>query len=239
MKFSTQETKILFVLSAIIGIYDFFNIPFNSFLITSVFACLLYGFTKSPYFIAFVYLVPQFIKFINFLLGKKEKFQDANAISNRLQTNFKLNKNGIPTTQYNNGVNLNPETPTKEYFQDANSVSQRVEKIMKDNSIKKPSNVSGLVDISQTTGVYPIEGTPSYPNFMEATAKISGSDLNTNTRINTVPESSVPVIGTIENKMMDRPYIATYDDISVSTALKRTTNDNPLLYASNLKSVDM
>ena len=235
MKFSTQETKILFILSAIIGLYDFFNIPFTSFLITSVFAGLLYGFTKSPYFIAFVYLVPQFIKLINFLLGKKEKFQDANAISNRIKTNFKLNNN----TQYNTGVNLNPETPTKEYFQNANSVSQRVEKIMKDNSIKKPNQVSGLVDISEPSSVYPIQGMPSYPNFMEETAKISGSDLTTNTRINTVPESSMPMIGTVENKMMDRPYISTYDDISVSTALKRTTNDNPLLYASNLKSVDM
>ena len=235
MKFSTQETKILFILSAIIGLYDFFNIPFTSFLITSVFAGLLYGFTKSPYFIAFVYLVPQFIKLINFLLGKKEKFQDANAISNRIKTNFKLNNN----TQYNTGVNLNPETPTKEYFQNANSVSQRVEKIMKDNSIKKPNQVSGLVDISEPSSVYPIQGMPSYPNFMEETAKISGSDLTTNTRITTVPESSVPMIGTVENKMMDRPYISTYDDISVSTALKRTTNDNPLLYASNLKSVDM
>lgn len=235
MKFSTQETKILFILSAIIGLYDFFNIPFTSFLITSVFAGLLYGFTKSPYFIAFVYLVPQFIKLINFLLGKKESFQDANAISNRIKTNFKLNNN----TQYNTGVNLNPETPTKEYFQNANSVSQRVEKIMKDNSIKKPNQVSGLVDISEPSSVYPIQGMPSYPNFMEETAKISGSDLTTNTRITTVPESSVPMIGTVENKMMDRPYISTYDDISVSTALKRTTNDNPLLYASNLKSVDM
>lgn len=235
MKFSTQETKILFILSAIIGLYDFFNIPFTSFLITSVFAGLLYGFTKSPYFIAFAYLVPQFIKLINFLLGKKEGFQDANAISNRIKTDFKLNNN----TQYNTGVNRNPETPTKEYFQNANSVSQRVEKIMNDNSIKKPNQVSGLVDISEPSNVYPIQGMPSYPNFMEETAKISGSDLTTNTRITTVPESSVPMIGTVENKMMDRPYISTYDDISVSTALKRTTNDNPLLYASNLKSVDM
>jgi len=237
MKFSTQETKILFILSAIIGLYDFFNIPFNSFLITSVFAGLIYGFTKSPYFIAFVYLIPQFIKLINFLLGKKEKFQNANAISNRLQTNFKLNKN----KQYNNGVNLNPETPTKEYFQDVNSVSQRVEKIMKNNAIKKSENPSGLVDVTESTGEYPknVDGIPSYPNFMEATANISGTDLTTNTRINTIPESNVPAVGTVENKMIDRPYISTYDDISISTALKRTTNDNPLLYASNLKSVDM
>jgi hypothetical protein len=184
-----------------------------------------------------VYLVPQFIKLINFLLGKKEKFQNANAISNRLQTNFKLNKN----KQYNTGVNLNPETPTKEYFQNANAVSQRVENIMKNNAIKKPTNPSGLVDITDSTGEYPknVDGIPSYPNFMEATANISGTDLTTNTRINTIPESSIPMIGTVENKMMDRPYISTYDDISVSTALKRTTNDNPLLYASNLKSVDM
>ena len=237
MKFSTQETKILYIISAIIGVYDFFNIPFNSFLITSVFSGLLYGFTKSPYFIALVYLVPQFIKLINFLLGKKENFQNANAISNRLETNFKLNK----TKQYNNGVNLNLETPTKEYFQDANAVSQRVEKIMKNNAIKKTSNISGLVDVTDSNGEYPknVDGIPSYPNFMEATANISGTDLTANTRINTLPESNVPAIGTVENKMMDRPYLSTYDDISVSTALKRTTNDNPLLYASNLKSVDM
>jgi len=229
MKFSAKENSILFVLAAVIALYDFFNIPFNSFLITTVFAIALYGFTKSPFFIAFIFLVPQFIKVINMLLGVREKMTDTpQNISSRL--------NSIKG-KYSQGVNLNPETPTKEYFQDAKSVSDRVENVMKNNAIKKPSEVSGIVDISQPSGVYPIEGTPSYPNFMEAT--MGGVEINENTRIPTVPENSIPAVGTIQNNLLDRPYISTYDDISVSLALKRTTNDVPLLTASNLKSDDM
>jgi hypothetical protein len=229
MKFSPKENNILFVLAVVFGLYDFFSIPFNSFLITLVFAVVLYGFTKSPFFIAFVFLVPQFIKLINMLLGIREKMTDTpQNISSRL--------NSIKG-KYSQGVNLNPETPTKEYFQDAKSVSDRVEKVMKDNAIKKPSEVSGLVDISQPSGVYPIEGTPSYPNFMETT--MGGVEVNENTRIPTIAESSIPALGTIQHNVLDRPYISTYDDISVSTALKRTTNDIPLLTASNLKGDDM
>ena len=229
MKFSAKETNILFIMAAVIGLYDFFSIPFNSFLVTSIFAIVFFAFTKSPFFVAFIYLVPQFIKLINMMMGVKEKMTDTpQNISSRLSS---------IKSKYNQGTNLNPETPTKEYFQDAVSVSNRVEKVMKDNAIRKPSEVSGVVDISQPSGVYPIEGTPSYPNFMEAT--MGGVELNQNTRIPTVPESSVPAIGSIQNKIIDRPYISTYDDISVSTALKRTTNDVPLLTASNLKSDDM
>jgi len=230
MKFSTKEINILFVLSAVLGLYDFFSIPFNSFIITLVFAIVLYGFTKSPFYLAFVFLVPQFIKIINTIINVKEKFTDSKTenIVNRLH--------GIKD-KYNQGINLNPETPTKEYFQNATTVSQRVENIIKDNAIKKPYEPSGLVDISQPSNVYPIEGMPSYPNFMETT--MGGVELSSSTRIPTVNENSIPAVGSIENKIIDRPYISTYDDISVSTALKRTTNDNPLLYASNLKSVDM
>jgi len=231
MKFSTKEINILFILSVILGLYDFFSIPFNSFLITLVFAVVLYGLTKSPFYLAFVFLVPQFIKIINTIMGVKEKFTD--------KTENIINRLKDIKGKYNQ---VNPESHTKsnnalEHFQNATAVSQRVEKIIKDNAIKKPSEPSGLVDISQPSGIYPIEGTPSYPNFMEAT--MGGVELSSNTRIPTVNESSIPAVGSIENKIIDRPYISTYDDISVSTALKRTTNDNPLLYASNLKSVDM
>ena len=124
----------------------------------------------------------------------------------------------------------------KEGFNNLKEISGRVEKLKstKMENVKEPS---GVVDPVLSSGNYPIEGTPSYPNFMESTLK--GVEVNTNTRIYTMNESDIPVPGLTDRNPKQNPYIATYDDLSIDTALSRTTNDNSLVNGSTMKSVDM
>ena len=58
MKFTSKEENILVVIGSTIALYDFFTIPFNSFLITTAFAALLFYLTRSPFMVTFVYVVP-------------------------------------------------------------------------------------------------------------------------------------------------------------------------------------
>ena len=209
MKFSSKEEQILFVVTALIGLNDFFTLSFNSFLITLIFAALLYTLTESLYFIALVLLVPQFIRLVNKALNMKEGIMNPQEVSKRLEA-----------------------LKAKESFNNPNEVSQRVENLL-NTKVDKIKEVSGIVDISQPSGVYPIEGNQSYPNFSEETM---GTPVSTNTHIYTVTESAVPAMGILDSFPKQNPYVPNYDDLSINVALARTTN-TPSINSSNIKGV--
>ena len=206
MKFSSKEQKILLVIFVTIDLYDFFTIHYNSFLIATVFAIVLYGLTESLFLVSLVYIVPQFIKLFNSLLANKDAMTDTpNTISNRI-------------------------AKMSEKFTDLKEISDRVEVLQK-NKPAKVHNVSGVVE-EVPSGIYPIEGEPSYPKFMETV----GTGLNSNTHIYTTAESTIPAIGIIDRFPKQNPYVENFDDVSINTALARTTNGNSA-NAANIKGM--
>jgi len=225
---SLKENQVVLLLATVLALYDFFTVPFNSFLVTSVFAAVIYYLTNSTFLIAFVYFIPQIIRLSNVLMGNTDAFTNPQEqITERLRhmdAKFK-------STQ---GPNLNPETPTVEYFNDAKEISKRNEDLRNKNALAPVKEVSGVVDPSLPSGIYPIEGTPSYPNFMKES--FIGVPSNTNTRIPTLPEEELPAVGTMENQLKATSTVEPYDDESVNTALQRNAN-NSALHSSNIKSV--
>ena len=222
-----KENQIIMIVTAVLALYDFFSVPFSSFLVTCVFALVIYYLTNSMFLLAFVFFVPQVIKMTNTILGRKENMTDTpKEISERLQNISK---------KFSRGVNLNPETPTKEYFTDAKEVSQRNIEIRNKNILPHVKEVEGVVDTSMPSGVYPIEGDPSYPNFMKE--GFMGTNINASNRIETVPEETVPAVGTVEATVRANNVIEPYDDVSVNTALAKNSSNIPI--SSNMKSVDM
>lgn len=221
MKFSSKEQQILFVVAVVIGMYDFFTLHFNTFLLTSLFVGVLYMLTNSLFAVAFIYIVPQFIKLFNAALLMKHEGMttDVNQISNRLE---KMKQ------KYSQGVNLNPETPT-ESFTDLKEVSNRVQGLQK-HTAPKIDNVAGVVDIALPSD-YPIEGNPSYPDFL----KESGTPIDVNGRIYTSAEESVPAMGIMDSFPKQNPFIKNYDELSMNTALAKGLNNNP--NASNIMGV--
>jgi hypothetical protein len=225
MKFSSKEENILVILGSSVALYDFFTIPFNSFLITTAFAGLFFYLTKSPFMVSLVYIIPQFINILNMVMGNtKEKFTNANEISNRIQ---KMKKNGLSTNAREAFTNASGAytTPTE--------VSNRVENIKKEHMLPKVNNVSGLVN----NDVEPIVGNPSLPTFMEQFENL-GTNVEMNNRIYTPSESSVPAAGTPNNFPRNSIHVPVIDDVSINTALARTTTNNSVR-ASNLKSVEI
>lgn len=227
MRYSLKENQIILAVAVVLGLYDFFTIPFNSFLVASIFAVTLYYLTNSVFIIAFVYFIPQLIHISNKVLGHSEGMVNSQSeVTDRIKS---------MTNKYNRGENLNPETPTKEYFTDAKEVSQRVSDIRNKNALPKVGEVSGLVDIEVPSEEYPIEGNPSYPGFMRE--GFMGTTLNSSNRIETVPEEDIPANGTVEKPMRANSVIEPYDDLSLDTALARTSSSK--LSLANMKSVDM
>ena len=213
MKFTLKEEKTLMIIASVVGLYDFFSIPFNSFLITLSFAGLFFFFTQSPFFVALVFLVPQFIRMLNFMMGKKENFKNANEISNRIQT---------MKTNYKQEAFTNPL-----------EISNRVENMKKNQGLPKVNNIAGLVNSDVDT----IVGNQTVPLFMEQFENI-GTNVSQNTRIFTPSESSVPAVGTLNNFPRNAVANSTVDSESVNTALAKNTNNNSIT-SSNLKSVEI
>jgi len=227
MKLALKENQVVLLVATVLGLYDFFTISFNSFLITSVFAAVIYYLTNAVFLIAFVYFIPQIIRISNVVLNKESFKNPQELITERINhanAKFKAAQ----------GPNLNPETPTLEYFNDAKEISKRNEDLRNKNALAPVKEVSGIVDIDMPSGTYPIEGTPSYPNFMKES--FIGVPSNTNTRIPTVPEEELPAIGTMENQLKSTAAVESYDDESINTALQRNAN-NSALHSSNIKSV--
>jgi hypothetical protein len=227
MTYSLKENQIVLAVAVVLGLYDFFTLPFNSFLVSCIFAGSLYYITKSTFIVAFVFFIPQLIHISNRILYNNEGMTNSpNEITDRIKS---------MNNKFSRGENLNPETPTKEYFTDAKEISERVSGLRARNSSSKVDEVSGLVDISMPSGTYPIEGNPSYPGFMRE--EFMGTNINTNNRIETVSEEEIKPVGTIESNLRPNNVIESYDDESLKTALARNSSAN--LGPSNMKSVDM
>jgi hypothetical protein len=226
MAYSLKENQIVLAVAVVLALYDFFTLPFNSFLVSCIFAATLYYITKSVFIIAFVFFIPQLIHISNKVIGNSEGMTNSpKEVSERIRS---------MTSKYSRGENLNPETPTKEYFTNATEVSQRVSELKK-HAVPKTETVSGVVDISMPSGTYPIEGNPSYPGFMRE--GFMGTNVNTMNRIETVPEEEVPPVGTIDKNPRANNVVEPFDDESVNTALIRNSSTN--LAPSNMKSVNM
>lgn len=86
MKYRLDEDKLVLIITSLIGLYDFMYLPIKTFLTTLVFAGVIYFITKELFFVAIVLLAPNFIVMINRLLGKKEGFNNAKEVSDRIQS---------------------------------------------------------------------------------------------------------------------------------------------------------
>ena len=229
MKLTTLEFKILMFVAPLIGVYDFFTLTLQTLIITSVCTVATFLFSKSLFLVTLVLLVPQFLRFVNIFTGVKETMGNPDEISQRVEA---LKK------KYSQGVNLNPETMTNmnkvnEKFTNALDISARVEELKK-KGLPKVQKVSGIVDTAMPSEIYPIQGNPSYPNFMEETM---GTALNSNTNIHTTNENSIPAVGTMNSYPKESSYM-TYDDVSISSALARTLTNPSGFNGSTIKSVE-
>lgn len=229
MKLTTLEFKILMFVAPLIGLYDFFTLTLQTLIITSVCTVATFLFSKSLFLVTLVLLVPQFLRFVNIFTGVKETMGNPDEISQRVEA---LKK------KYSQGVNLNPETMTNmnkvnEKFTNALDISARVEELKK-KGLPKVQKVSGIVDTAMPSEIYPIQGNPSYPNFMEETM---GTALNSNTNIHTTNENSIPAVGTMNSYPKESSYM-TYDDVSISSALARTLTNPSGFNGSTIKSVE-
>ena len=228
MKLALKDNQVVLLLATVLALYDFFTVPFYSFLVTCVFAIAIYYLTRSTFLVAFVYFIPQIIRLSNILIGNKDAFTNPQEeITDRLKR---------MSSKYNSslGPNLNPETPTVEYFNDAKEVAKRNEDLRKNNALPPVKEVSGIVDATMGSGNYPIEGLPSYPNFMKES--FVGAPSTTNARIQTVPEEDIPAVGTVKNAPKPTAAVEGFDDESINTALQRNANSSALR-SSNIKSV--
>ena len=246
MKLTTLEFKILMFVAPLIGVYDFFTLTLQTLIITAICTAGTFLLSKSLFLVTLVLLVPQFLRFVNIFTGVKETMGNPDEISQRVEA---LKK------KYSQGVNLNPETSARvggvgginrssgssgnsgnsEKFTNAKplDISARVEELKK-KGLPKVQKVSGIVDTAMPSEIYPIQGNPSYPNFMEETM---GTALNSNTNIHTTNENSIPAVGTMNSYPKESSYM-TYDDVSISSALARTLTNPSGFNGSTIKSVE-
>jgi hypothetical protein len=211
MKFTRKEDNILLIITATVALYDFFTIPFNSFLITLAFAGILFYLTHSYYILAVIFIVPQFITLLNSVMGKKkEKFNNITDINKRIQ-----------------------EMRQKEKFTNLSEISNRVTSLKKEYNEPKVENVSGIVN----NDVESIAGNTSLPHFMREFEDL-GTNVQVNSRIHTPSEFSIPASGTRNNFPRSNIHVSVIDDVSIDTALSNTTA-NGSTESSNLKSVEI
>jgi len=213
MKFSSKEQHLLLIISVVIGLYDFFSIPFTSFIVTCIFAGILYYLTSSMYFVALCALVPQFIRLLNFVMNKKESF---------VATDPQQVMNAVRKQLENQG--------NKELFTNAAEVSQRVQEL-RNNKVKPVESTAGLVDISVPSSEIPIEGNPSTPSFMEQFQ--NGTSVDTNTRIYTGGQDTI--ISNERPQPRNSVLVEKFDMDGLGNALLPTTNGRP----QNLRGMEM
>ena len=216
MKFSSKEQRTLLVISAVVGAYDFFSLPFTSFIITALFAGMLYFLTSSLYIVALCALVPQFIRIVNYFMNKKENFvaNDPNQITEALIKQLKKHNN-------------------KELFRNPTEISNRVQQMKNDKKESSVQNLAGLVDISVPSSEISIQANPSIPSFMEEFQNATPLDINTH--IDTVAESSVPLPSNERPVPRNNIFVEQFDAPAVGDALIPTTNSRP----QNLKGLEM
>ena len=211
MKLPVKEVQILNFLTVAVALYDYFTIPFNSFLITLLLGIVLFSFTKSQILFVCVLLAPQFIRFVNgVILGKKEKFM----VTNPQEVVENLKKMKKPT----------------ESFANLKEVSDRVVNLKHESKVPPVEKLSALVD---STPIMPSIDSIAFLEQFE-----NRTDLTENTRIMTIPESAVPAIGSVEKNARVMAAVEPYDVETVNTALVRSTNSaRPV--SSELESIEV
>ena len=211
MKLPVKEVQILNFLTVAVALYDYFTIPFNSFLITLLLGIVFYSFTNSQVLFVCVLLAPQFIRFVNgVILGKKETFMTTNP--QEVVENLKKMKK-----------------PT-ESFANLKEVSDRVVNLKKESKVQPVEKLSALVD---TNTVMPSVDSIAFLEQFE-----NKTDLNENTRIMTIPENAVPAVGTVEKNARVMAAVEAFDSQAVNTALVRSTNTSKPV-SSELESVEV
>ena len=210
MKLPVKEVQILNFLSVAVTLYNFFTLPFNSFIISLIIAIAFYLFTKSQVLFVSLIIVPQFLRFVNGLIsGKKENFMTATP--QEVVENLKKMKK--PTEPF---VNLK-------------EVSDRVINLKKDSKVPPVEKLSALVDASIMPTVDSIAFLEQFENR---------TDLNENTRIMTIPENAVPSVGTVEKNARAMVAVEPFDAEAVNTALVPSTNTKKPI-SSELESIEV
>jgi hypothetical protein len=210
MKLPVKEVQILNFLSVALTLYNFFTLPFNSFIISLIIAIAFYLFTKSQVLFVSLIIVPQFLRLVNGLIsGKKENFMTATP--QEVVENLKKMKK--PTEPF---VNLK-------------EVSDRVINLKKDSKVPPVEKLSALVDASIMPTVDSIAFLEQFENR---------TDLNENTRIMTIPENAVPSVGTVEKNARAMVAVEPFDAEAVNTALVPSTNTKKPI-SSELESIEV
>jgi hypothetical protein len=211
MKLPVKEVQILNFLTVAVALYDYFTIPFNSFLITLLLGIVFYCFTKSQVLFVCVLLAPQFIRFVNgVILGKKEMFM----VTNPQEVVENLKKMKKPNESF---VNLK-------------EVSERVVNLKNESKVPPVEKLSALVD---STPIMPSVDSIAFLEQFE-----NRTDLTENTRIMTIPENAVPAVGTVERNARAMAAVEAFDAQAVNTALVRSTNTGKPV-SSELESVEV
>jgi hypothetical protein len=211
MKLPVKEVQILNFLTVAVALYDYFTIPFNSFLITLLLGIVFYCFTKSQVLFVCVLLAPQFIRFVNgVILGKKEMFM----VTNPQEVVENLKKMKKPSESF---VNLK-------------EVSERVVNLKNESKVPPVEKLSALVD---STPIMPSVDSIAFLEQFE-----NRTDLTENTRIMTIPENAVPAVGTVERNARAMAAVEAFDAQAVNTALVRSTNTGKPV-SSELESVEV
>lgn len=211
MKLPVKEVQILNFLTVAVALYDYFTIPFNSFLITLLLGIVFYCFTKSQVLFVCVLLAPQFIRFVNgVILGKKEMF--------------------MPTNPQEVVENLKKMKKPNESFVNLKEVSERVVNLKNESKVPPVEKLSALVD---STPIMPSVDSIAFLEQFE-----NRTDLTENTRIMTIPENAVPAVGTVERNARAMAAVEAFDAQAVNTALVRSTNTGKPV-SSELESVEV
>jgi hypothetical protein len=211
MKLPVKEVQILNFLTVAVALYDYFTIPFNSFLITLLLGIVFYCFTKSQVLFVCVLLAPQFIRLVNgVILGKKETFMT----NNPQEVIDNLKKMKQPTESF---VNLK-------------EVSDRVVKLKEESKVARVERLSAMVDTNEIM--------PSVDSIAFLEQFENRTDLNENTRIMTIPENAVPAVGTVEKNARAMAAVEAFDAQAINTALVRSTNTNKPV-SSELESIEV
>ena len=193
MKYSMKENKIVLIVAVMLGLYDFFTIPFNSFLIACVFSIALYCLTKSLFSVAFIFFIPQLILLLNFVLRRNEGLQNPSAT---------------------------PEAPIIKNIPTASDINTTIQQIRNKYSAAKNEKFTNKED-DEENEENTIEGNATYPEFMRE--GFMGTNVENSNRIETYAEEDIPVVGTVEKNPRANNVVESYDDVSVNTALQRNT----------------
>ena len=172
----------LFIILLIAG-YDLVTLPFNSFIITLVFATIGFMLTKSLLFTASVFVVPQLIRLMNIiLLNKNESFVPKNP--EEVINSVKQFKQAKPTEAFNN---------PNEIIERVKSLQNEPKEEDKDelegtvDSLKFLEQFDNLTGVNENQRIHTVNETaiPAMPTIMNTNRPTAAVEAFDNTSLNT------------------------------------------------------